>query len=217
LPTFENKKKLLIALVGAGLELNQQVTQEKHGNFGGYRSKKYPIFDLVKKVEQEGDDSEALVKFYLECGVDVNCEESFWKRSFDDDEESADTKEAMTLLHVAIDTGVVSLVDLLIEKGSDVNQNMVFTEGGHYYLMSCLELAIENGNQHMISTLLSAGAREAIEQKKGKGHFYRSGNWDRDKISYGQGGKGKWRSAKAKRSETQTKKNKTKCTKKVKQ
>ena len=76
-------------------------------------------------------------------------------------------------MHAAIDTGVVALVALLNSKGADVNQNMVYTYGGNYYVMSCLELALEKGEEGeggaIIEALRSAGAQEAIEYDKGGG------------------------------------------------
>jgi len=102
-------------------------------------------------------------------------------------------------LHAAINTGVVALVALLISKGADVNQNMVYTYRSNYYVMSCLELALEKGEEGeggaIIEALRSAGAQEAVEYDKGRGkgkYFHRSCDWDKHVRLYRKGGEGKW-------------------------
>ena len=100
-----------------------------------------------------------------------------------------------TLLHAAIDTGNVGLVRVLLEKGADVNKNMVFTHRGPpdtFYLMSCLQLAKEKGNAEIVKMLVEAQAEEVIKDglPKLSRFFYRGWNGVKN---YDDGGAGKWK------------------------
>ena len=113
----------------------------------------------------------------------------------DDEEGGAAPKDHQTLLHAAIQTGNVELVRLLVTHGAaDVSQNMVFTSGGRYYLMSALQLAKEMGHADIAEVLAAAGAQEEVSADlfDTVGNFYKFGGWDKNSMNYREGGEGKW-------------------------
>ena len=69
------------------------------------------------------------------------------------------------MLHQAIAVNHLELVMMLVAKGAIVNANMIFTEKyKSYWVMSCLQLAMEMGNTAMIEYLRLAGAEEVIKE-----------------------------------------------------
>jgi hypothetical protein len=195
----ELKKRLLKAFVKAGVELNARTERGKQGNFGGYGSQEYSLFSIVTGLTPGSDLG--LLAVYLDAGVDVNCSKSSWEVEFDDSDDEGDASEVKvprkshkTLLHAAIQTANAELVQLLVAHGADVNQNMVFTSGRRYYLMSCLQLAMEIGSGDVLEVLRAAGAQEQVEAKLADTvrMFYRFGNFEANLVKYHEGGEGKW-------------------------
>lgn len=190
------KKRLLLAFASAGVELNAKTTSGKQGSFGGYGEQKYALFEVVRGLQTGSDLS--LLEVYLDASVNVNCSESSWSVDFDDEDDEeggAAPKDHQTLLHAAIQTGNVELVRLLVTHGAaDVSQNMVFTSGGRYYLMSALQLAKEMGHADIAEVLAAAGAQEEVSADlfDTVGNFYKFGGWDKNSMNYREGGEGKW-------------------------
>ena len=90
LPDLATKKELLLAFAGAGVELNQRISEGKQKNSYGFGSTDYSIFDMVNKVGEGGDganngDALALVSIYVECGIDVNCAQNYWEMNCESD------------------------------------------------------------------------------------------------------------------------------------
>ena len=111
-----------------------------------------------------GSRAEKLLALYLDAGVDPMCAESKWSVEFGDEDGERDNvnKEHTPLLHAAVIDGNVDLARLLISKGADANQNMCFTCKGKPYLISCLQLATEQGDAEMVDLLTSAGAQMEV-------------------------------------------------------
>lgn len=196
----ELKKRLLLSFVKAGVELNVCTTHGKQGHSGGFGRQEYSLFTLVRELETGSDLS--LLAVYLSAGVNINCSESSWTEEWDDgdDEEGYDKRSSSrshrTLLHAAIQTANADLVRLLVAHGADVNQNMVFTSGDRerYYLMSCLQLAMEMGSADVIEVLRTAGALEQVDAELADTVRMFSRNYDQSKaIKYHEGGEGKFR------------------------
>jgi len=126
LSSMQLKKKLLLAFVETGVELNAGVRRGKQGHFSGCGSMTYPIFDLVKEAGKSGELD--LVALYLDCGVNVNLAKWSWEEEFaDEDEARIYSKSRETLLHCAIQTQNVALVQMLIKRGAQINENMIWT------------------------------------------------------------------------------------------
>ena len=73
----------------------------------------------------------------------------------------------LSLLAVYLDAGVnlnCSKSSWSVEFRDDVNQNMVFSRGRRYYLMSCLQLAMEMKSADVIEVLRAARARERVNK-----------------------------------------------------
>lgn len=192
LSTSELKTEFLRAFIDAGAELNRKSRRGKQGGFGGWGAVSYPFFDMVRAFKQ-GCGDVGLVELYLDCGVDVNCAE--WSWSIYDGEP--DTRERMTVLHAAIDTGHVELVQALLAKGANPNASMVFQpEGDHHcYTMSCLQLAMEIKNDPLVQILTNAGAQEEVPDDacQSVGHEECSDEaWEACRRTYRAGGEGKW-------------------------
>ena len=155
----ELKKRLLLSFAKAGVQLNACTHRGKQGHFFGYGAQDYALFTLVRGLTPGSDLS--LLAVYLDAGVNLNCSESSWSVEFrDDGEDDDEDRSHQTLLHAAIQTANADLVRLLVAHGADVNQNMVFSRGRRYYLMSCLQLAMEMKSADVIEVLRAARARE---------------------------------------------------------
>jgi hypothetical protein len=196
--------------IGAGVELNKKIFFRKQGHHGGHSTADYPIFQLVKDLRRD-EEALKLIEVYIECGVDVNCAQSSWSVEFGDpdneDDEGSSKKKHQTLLHVAIDIAHTNLVKLLIAKGADVNQNVVFTHSRKFYLMSCLQLAMEVGNPGVLGELRNAGAQEAVESplRGVVGKFTSTGDWEENVATYKDGGEGKWKAMRLKEEKAEKK------------
>jgi len=192
----ELKKRLLLSFVKAGVELNVCTRRGKQGHTGGYGSQGYSLLTLVRELEPGSDLS--LLAVYLSAGVNINCSESSWTEEWDDDDEGYEKRSSsrshQTLLHAAIQTANADLVRLFVAHGADVNQNMVFTSGKRYYLMSCLQLAMEVGSADVIEVLRTAGAQEQVDAELADTVRMFSRAYDQSKaIKYHEGGEGKFR------------------------
>jgi hypothetical protein len=160
------RKRAFLAFVAAGVDVNRCEWKSKQGESGGYGDQSYPIFKVVRRRDRE------LLTLYLEAGVDPNCAKSRWGIQFadlDDGSDEVNVKVHTPLLHAAVIDGSVHLARLLISKGADANQNMCFMveddpEAGHEppYLISCLQLATEQGDAEMVDMLTSAGAQMEV-------------------------------------------------------
>jgi len=194
LSSADLKKRFLQAFAAAGAELNARSVRGRQGGFGGFGSVSYSLFDVVRKLTPGSDLS--LLEVYIDAGVRVNCSESSYSVTFDDEGEDYDEdgeeefkapKNHQTLLHAAIQTGNAELVALLVTRGgADVNQNMVSTTRQHYVLTSCLQLAQKQGYTDVVEVLTAAGAQEVVraalwEPVQG---FYRFGDWRAHVTNY---------------------------------
>ena len=194
--TMDNKLSLMKPFIGAGANLNQSINTGKQGSCGGYGHKTYPVFNLV---EEPSVDLEML-ELYLEAGANVNCADSSWSVDFDD---NTSTVNHMLMLHKAISSQNVALVNLLLSKGADVNQNMVFTFKNKKYIQSCLQLAMEVGNLDILQILQAHDAQEevkgGIDGLTDKVRFLERYGLRGDEmvISYRSGGEGKWKAKQA--------------------
>jgi len=222
LGTSELKVKFLRAFIDAGVEVNKAIRRGKQKSSYGYGVIDYPIFGMVEAFKDGGGDL-GLIELYLDCGVDVNCAKSSWSVQFDsDDDDDESGKDLMTLLHAAIDTGHVDLVKLLVARGADVNTNMVFTHkskglgggGRTYYLMSCLQLAMEKGNGDMVEVLTNAGAQEEVDAEQQCDTNW--GHGSGETKNYKEGGEGKWNALNAPKKAKKSDGGKKKCAKKGK-
>jgi len=194
LSSAELKKRFLQAFTAAGAELNARSVRGKQGNFSAFGSVSYSLFDVVKKLTPGSDLS--LLEVYIDAGVRVNCSESSYSVTFDDEGEDYDEdgeeefkapKNHQTLLHAAIQTGNAELVALLVTRGgADVNQNMVSTTRQHYVLTSCLQLAQKKGYTDVVEVLTAAGAHEVVRAALSEPVqcFYRFGNWTARVTNY---------------------------------
>ena len=193
----ELKKRAMLAFVAANVDLNRQEFRGKQGGFGGFGAQSYAIFDMVQSGDLE------LLALYLDAGVDPNCAESSWSAEFGDEgERTKVNKEHTPLLHAAVIDGNVDLARLLISKGADANQNMCFTCKRKPYLISCLQLASEQGDTEMVELLTSTGAQmEVTAALTGTvrmfSHFgedpkpYEAGRWTETRAKKKAKGKGK--------------------------
>jgi len=173
------KVKFLLAFVNAGVELNKRIRKGKQKSSYGYGSVDYPIFNLVKQVGP--DEPFEIVKTYINAGVNVNCTQSSWAISFDPygDEESeydSNTKSYVKVLHEAILTGNLELVRFLLDKGAEINHNMVVTrkeEGKHvHWVLSSVQIAMDLGHDNIVELLLERGGKEIVEDDgRGPGRY----------------------------------------------
>jgi len=162
----ELRKRAMGAFVSAGVNPNEKEFRGKQGNCGGYGSQRYAVFDIAR------DGNSELLALFLDAGVNPNCAESSWSVQFgdsDSDENAAEgdegeivEKEHTPLLHAAIISGNLELVRLLLDKGANVNQNMVFTWKRKSYLISSLQLACEQGDTEIMELLTRAGAQKEV-------------------------------------------------------
>ena len=189
----ELKKRLLLSFAKAGVQLNACTHRGKQGHFFGYGAQDYALFTLVRGLTPGSDLS--LLAVYLDAGVNLNCSESSWSVEFrDDGEDDDEDRSHQTLLHAAIQTANADLVRLLVAHGADVNQNMVFSRGRRYYLMSCLQLAMEMKSADVIEVLRAARARERVNKPLADTVRMFTRCYDESKaIKYHEGGEGKFR------------------------
>jgi len=120
------------------------------------------IFDLVEEAGKSGNLD--LVSIYLDLGMGfVDSVKWSWEGA-SDREFGIWNKNHETLLHSEIKTQNVDLVQMLIKKGADVRDNMIWTaedeQEKRFWLISCLQLAMEIGNKDICDALKSAGAYE---------------------------------------------------------
>jgi len=163
------------------------------------------IFDLVEEAGTSGDID--LVAIYLDLGMSfVDSVKWSWKGESDRD-WGLWTKNRETLLHSAIQTQNVSLVQMLIEKGAKVNENMIWTSEGEqekrFWLISCLQLAMEIGNKDICDALKNAGAKQVVNVVPDGVNLNMETYWEWSKSdnvddpvefeNYENGGQGLWR------------------------
>ena len=161
------------AFIDGGAKLNARTNRGKQGSCAGYGSVTWTIVSMV----QNNADLD-LLRLYFDNGVEVNCSSSSWSVEFDyeTDEVESCSKEYMTLLHHAIAIRNVEIVKLLLEKGADVNRNMIFTHG-QIYSISCLQMAREQQSEDIVQLLLEHKASEVGEFSNGRSSLPNFTRW----------------------------------------
>jgi len=213
-PVFKEAIKTISSL--SSMQLKMKLVNAFVRNWWGMKPdnvricKTPKIFDLVEEAGKSGNLD--LVAIYLDLGMSfVDSVKWSWEGASDRG-FGRWNKNRETLLHSAIQTQNVGLVQMLIEMGANVNENMIWTAEDQwekrFWLISCLQLAMEIGNKDICDTLKSAGAEEVVDvMPEGVNlniwtywEWSKSDNADEDDeppefYNYENGGQGLWKRA----------------------
>ena len=147
---------------------------------------------MVREVNANDSDL-SMIELYFDCGVDVNCARSHWSWQEEDDLNCA--KEYETLLHTCLKTGNLELVRMVVERGADVRQEMVFThvstEGEEarmrYVVIGCEGIVEELELEQAFLEVLRKGGEEGGGEGSTKGGS-EGGGEDGGAADGGEGG-----------------------------